>query len=156
MNYLRYYQLSLIKSTGRISVWSLNTLNNPTPSDPPIPTHILLQKCVSMALVLYPVRSIFPFEYICICLYAPITQPIFTAVTRINLGTGSRICWFIPNYRSTRFGTCISTFSIQIIGVRTHHIWAPAVHIGGKLCRTISVYGFHVTAGSNITSNSLL
>jgi len=150
---LRYYKLLLIGSTGRKSIWSLNTLNNPTSSDPPIPTHILYQKCMVMSLVLNLVRSIFSLEYKWVYLHTPITHPIFQTV--------------YTDYFKDRIGDMLSQPKLSKYSIwdmhldnlnrnNPRHIWDPVVHTASKLCRISYVYVSQVIVFSCITSNSLL
>ena len=42
---LRYYQLPLTYKSRLVTVWRINTLNNPALSDPPIPAHVFWGEC---------------------------------------------------------------------------------------------------------------
>jgi len=40
-NVLKYYQLPLMYNQRLITTWRINALNNPVPSDPPVPAHVV-------------------------------------------------------------------------------------------------------------------
>ena len=56
------------------------TLNNPVVSDPPIPAHIVHEKCDGISLDLKLISLIIPLAYICTTLLPPLTPTLARAV----------------------------------------------------------------------------
>ena len=81
---LRYYQLSLMYTTSRVTDQQIDTLNNPETSDPPTPAHIVCKKYDGMSLSLKLISSIIPSTYISIELLPPITPTLVERSIRAN------------------------------------------------------------------------